>query len=94
MTKLHNEFKDNGFAVLAIDIRESKTLVKTYQEKEALPFPVLLDYDGSVAAKYGISAHPNHFLVNKNGEVVAVIPGARNWMSKEMRDLIRSLMAA
>lgn len=92
MAKLYDEFKDDGFTVLAIDIKEPKARVTNYIKKEGLPFPVLLDNDGRVARKYGIRAHPDHFLINKNGEIVARVPGARNWTSKEIRDLIRSLV--
>jgi len=57
-----------------------------------LPFPVLLDTDGKVATSYGIRAHPAHFLIDGEGELVGAAMGARNWASDENRNLIRFLI--
>jgi peroxiredoxin len=92
LAKLYNEFKEDGFVVLAIDIREKKEVVRNYIKKAKLPFPVLLDTDGRVAARYGIRAHPAHFLIDGQGKLVATALGARNWSSDESRNLIRFLI--
>jgi len=66
--------------------------VKSYVEKHKLRFPVLLDRDGSVARKYGVKFQPDHFLINKKGELVGRAPGAKDWAGKEIRNLIRFLL--
>jgi hypothetical protein len=45
-----------------------------------------------VSAQYGISAHPIKFLINKNGELVGVARGYREWDTEDIKLLIRSLM--
>ena len=92
MAKLYNEFRNKGFVVLAIDIQEKRKTVKAYMKNEKLPFPVLLDTDGQVARSYGVRAHPAHFLIDREGNLIGTAPGARNWTSEESRNLIRLLV--
>ena len=93
MARLYQEFKKDGLIVLAVDIQEPPSLVKNFVKKERLPFYVLLDRDGRTAKKYGVRFQPDHFLINKKGELIGKAPGAKNWISKEMRNLIRLLLS-
>ncbi len=79
--------------VLGVNVREKSKVVEKYVKKEKVPFPVLLDTDGSVARDYGIRSHPVHFIIDKQGQMIGKVMGARNWASVESRDLIRSLIA-
>lgn len=92
LAKLYNEFQDKKFVILAIDIQEGREIVKKYVEHENLPFPILLDFTGQVTLKYGVRAHPAHYLINGKGELVALVLGARDWASNETRNLIRFLL--
>ena len=92
MAKLYNEFKDSGFVVLAINIGEKKQVVEKYVNKEKLPFPVLLDVNREAAGSYGVRAQPDHFLIDRKGELIGRALGARDWASEESRNLIRFLV--
>jgi peroxiredoxin len=92
LVKLYREFENDDFVILAIDVQESRDVVKKYSENKNLPFPVLLDTRGRVAHDYGIRGHPAHFLVNREGDLVAMTVGARDWTSKKNRNLIRFLL--
>ncbi len=93
MAKLYQEFKNSDLVVLGVDVKEKKKIVRRYVKKEKLPFPILLDTDGSVARNYGIRSHPVHFLIDRQGKIIGKVMGARNWASAESRNLIRSLVA-
>ena len=92
LAALYNEFKDENFVVLAIDIQEKREIVAKYAKLVQLPFPILMDFSGQVAFKYGVRAHPAHYLINGKGEMVASILGARDWANTETRNLIRFLL--
>ena len=92
MVKLYQEFKDSGFVVLAIDVREKKETVREFVKKEKLPFPVLLDKEGKVSNKYGIRAYPDHFIIDGQGILIGTSLGGRDWASIEVRNLIRFLV--
>jgi len=78
--------------VLAIDIQEKRKTVKAYMKKEKLSLPVLLDTDGKVAREWGVRAHPAHFLIDRNGNLIGIAPGARDWTDAANRNLIRLLV--
>jgi peroxiredoxin len=92
LVKLYNEFKNSGFVVLAIDRREKKKIVQKYLEKKKLPFPVLLDTDGKVGNHYKVLALPDHFIIDRQGELIGRALGGRDWASVETRNLIRFLV--
>jgi peroxiredoxin len=89
LIKLYNEFKNEGFVVIGIDVREGKETVKKYVDKYKLTFSVLLDIHGEVEKKYGVRAHPEHFLINRRGELIGKTLGPRNWTKPKNRELIR-----
>ncbi len=93
LVKLYDEFKDSGLVVLGVDVQEKSKIVEKYVKKEKVSFPVLLDRDGSVARGYGIRSHPVHFIIDKQGQMIGKVMGARDWASDESRELIRSLIA-
>lgn len=89
LVELYEEYKRSDFVILAINLREEREPVDRYARKEKLPFPVLLDSTGKVAFDYGVQATPAHYLINKKGELVAMIMGARDWTSVESHNLVR-----
>jgi peroxiredoxin len=92
LVKLYEEFKNSGLVVLAIDVREKKKTVKKFVKKAKLPFPVLLDKEGKVSNKYGVRAHPAHFIIDGQGILIGKTLGGRDWASTEVRNLIRFLV--
>jgi len=89
LIKLYDEFKSEGFVVIGIDAREDKEIVKKYVDKHKLTFPVVLDINGKVEKKYGVRVHPEHYLINRRGELIGKALGPRNWMKRQNIDLIR-----
>ena len=92
--KLFQEFKEKGLAVLAVSFKEHEDLVKEFQEKFKLSFPVLLDSDGKLGEKYQITGHPVTFLIDRNGFLIGKVIGERDWSSSDARALVRELLKA
>ena len=55
---IHREFRDQGLAVLAINLGESRAAVASWVMQHGLTFPVLLDESGAVAGAYRIRGTP------------------------------------
>lgn len=77
---------------MAINVTESKSVVKKFIGKNKPPFPILLDGKGKVSTAYNIRSHPAHFLINGVGELIGFSAGALDWNSEKPRDLIRYLI--
>ena len=77
---------------IGIAVREGKEIVEKYIKKQKMPFPVLLDVHGDIEKKYGVRAHPEHFLINRHVGLIGKTLGPRNWASAKNRNLIRVLL--
>ncbi len=49
---LHKKYQDEDVQVFIIDVKEDRGIVEKWLERFRLSFPVLLDTDGAVSAKY------------------------------------------
>jgi len=92
MEKLWQDFKEENFVILAIDIQEESKLVSSFMKERSLSFPVLLDGKGNVARSYGVRGIPTTFFLNPKGETIGKAVGARDWASEESFRLIRELL--
>ena len=92
MEKLWQDFKEENFVILAIDIQEESKLVSSFMKERSLSFPVFLDGKGNVARSYGIRGIPTTFFLNPEGETIGKAVGVRDWASEESFRLIRELL--
>ncbi len=71
-----NERKDEvdkeGIKVILVDIQETADDVEAYIKKYKVKYDSLLDQEGSVSEKYGVTGLPTFYLVTKDGIVKSV----------------------
>ncbi len=79
MEKLHRRFKDQNFAVIAVNLQESKAQVKSFLEKYELSFTTLLDSKGEVASGFAVRALPTTLVLDKAGRIIGIALGPREW---------------
>ena len=77
---------------MAIDVGESKETVLRFVEERDLSLTFLLDKDSQVSAQYGVRSHPVKFLIDKQGNLIGISQGYKEWDSKEMISLIELLI--
>ena len=66
----------------------SEEHIKEFLKEEGYTFPVVMDYNGEFVYRYGISAFPSTFIIDKEGYVTQYVPGG---MDKDtMKYLIES----
>ncbi len=92
LEKLHRQFKGRPFAIVGIDIEESRETVRRYLRKKGISYTNLLDKDGGVSTLYNVRSTPVKFLIDTRGDMIAVALGYRDWEQEEFRTLIRLLM--
>jgi peroxiredoxin len=83
--------KPPSVVILAIDVKESLSKVRSFMEDYNLSFPALLDSDGSVAEKYGVRAIPTSFFIDKDGIVQDVKIGSFQSVA-EIEDSLRKVV--
>jgi len=93
LERLQREFSSRGLAIVGVNARESKETVRRYAMELSLTFPLVLDRDGQINARYGVIGLPTTFVVGRDGRAVAFAIGPRQWESAPARALIAALLA-
>lgn len=92
MERLYQEFKDRGFVILAVNIKDTRKNALAFVEELKLTYPILLDPPGEVGLLYGAWGLPATYLIGAEGEGLARAWGPADWHSPGARELIKSLL--
>jgi peroxiredoxin len=92
LENLHKIFYGKKFAVLGIDIQESRDLVLRQVQRQGLSYDNLLDENSEVSSLYGVRSTPTKFIIDTDGNLVGAALGYREWDGEGMQSLIRKLM--
>jgi len=93
MDKLYQTFKDQGFVVLAVALdAEGAQTVGPFARERRLTYPVLLDPELKAARQYKILGPPTTFLIGREGELIGVALGPKEWAGEKAKALVRHLL--
>ena len=92
MEKLHRRFKDQDFAMIAVNLKESETQVKSFFERLQLSFTALLDSNGEVASGLAVNALPTTYFLDKKGRILGMALGPREWDNQASIELFEFLI--
>jgi peroxiredoxin len=81
------------FVVLAVQMGGSARTARDVAEELGLRFPVLLDWDSSVGAAWGVNMVPTSFLIARDGAVAFRHAGELDWTSTGSRRKVEALLA-
>jgi cytochrome c biogenesis protein CcdA/peroxiredoxin len=86
----YDQYRAEGLTILAVNNMETAAQITDFRQSMGLTFPLLLDTDGSIQQLYGIAGYPTTFLIDREGVITAVRPGAL--IGDQVRELIDSAM--
>ena len=87
-----DEFKGTDLIPLKVEIKEKEQDVLSYKNKFNVSCPILMDDNASVASAYGVWSHPETFFINRDGKIVGRVLKEMDWTSREVTNLIQSLL--
>ena len=90
--QVHQDFKDQGLAVLAIHLGEERDMLAVWLKSRSVTSTVLIEATGAVAKSYGIAYTPTVVLVDRDGKLVGKCVGIRPWTGDKGRALLRLLL--
>jgi thiol-disulfide isomerase/thioredoxin len=73
---IHKEFSDKGLIVLAVDVAESKKVVKKYLETHPRAVRIVLTEDTNLAAMYTATSYPIYVAIDRDGNIAGIQHGA------------------
>nr|WP_256502643.1 TlpA disulfide reductase family protein [Desulfuromonas sp. KJ2020] len=93
MERLNEVFGSSDFVMLAVNVEDDgPRSVPEWLKENPYTFPILFDPQGQEKMRYGVTAIPETFLIDKKGVVVDRFLGAYDWSSvytlKEILSLI------
>lgn len=74
--------QEEPFEILAVNLTKSEASeenIATFVEDFGLTFPILLDTESEVAGLYNVSAVPTSFMIDTEGRISFVAPGAMHY---------------
>lgn len=88
MQQMYKEYAAKGFETIAVAMSyDPPNYVKTYADKNTLPFKVVMDTDGAIAKAFGdVELTPTTFLIDRDGNIVKRYVGIMNF--DEIKQLI------
>ena len=92
LQSLKQKYQEKPFKVLLVNVQEQMETVRQLFEGENVSLQVVLDQDGKVSKNYHVSSHPVKFLIDRQGNLMAMGLGYRNWDSEEMNKLVNILI--
>jgi peroxiredoxin len=78
---IHSRYHEKGLVMLSIDIQETHAKVAAYSKKHSLPYPILLDPEGTLSRKYGVGGVPVKALIDRNGRIIC-------WNCRSLEELL------
>lgn len=71
-----SKYYGQHIVIVGIDVDEATPAVARFAQQAGIPYPVLLDPTGQVAARYDVQALPTTVFVSPRGRVVRVFVGS------------------
>ena len=92
MEKLHARLKQKDFIMLAVDLMEPASKVEAFFQEFKLTFMALLDSNGEIGSLFGIRSIPTTLIMDKNGMIIGIAVGPRDWAGKKSIALFEYLI--
>ncbi len=71
----YDRFRDDGLEIVAVDLQESDSVVRSYARDFGMEFPIAIDRDGSVADRYRLLGVPTTFFIDREGLIRSLFTG-------------------
>jgi peroxiredoxin len=93
LEKLYQANKQSNFLIFGIAADpEGKAVVEPFVKKYGVTFPILLDPKKVAFQQYFVGKIPVTYLIDKQGRIAGMFPGAADWSNNRAQALIEQLL--
>lgn len=72
---LYADHAASGLAIVAVNLGEPAAAAARWRDQLGLTYPLVLDEDGRIAARYHLRGQPSTYIVSPNGIIQAIFFG-------------------
>ncbi|HED33626.1 MAG TPA: TlpA family protein disulfide reductase [Gammaproteobacteria bacterium] len=91
MNRAWNMIKNEGIAMLAINVGEDEETIFSFMGDYPIDFTILLDQNAEIAEKWPMKGLPTTYVVDPEGFIVFRAVGGRDWDNPKLLDRVRGL---
>jgi len=77
---------------VSVALREKLDAVQRFADEFNIRFPLWIDADENGPPAFGVRAHPNTILIDREGRIVGRVLGERQWNSRDAHRLVEALL--
>ncbi|MGB5474074.1 MAG: TlpA disulfide reductase family protein [Gammaproteobacteria bacterium] len=92
MQRLQRSLAGRPFAILAVNVRESREKAWRVRKRLGVDFTTLLDSNGVVTGDWDVQVYPTSFLVDPEGRIRYIAYGMVRWDDDPAQQVIEQLM--
>ncbi len=93
MEHLYRRLKDRDFVMLAVSEDEDGVPpVQKFVDQMGITFPVLVDPEGVVPGRYGVTGYPETFIIDRQGRVIQHTIGPEEWDTEQAYQFFTRLL--
>jgi peroxiredoxin len=88
--EVYEELKDQGFVIVAVNMREGRDKVAEFVDENEMSFPVLLDPTVEVGRRYLAYSIPRNIVIDRDGIVRQIVTGMMR--EAQLLEAVRELL--
>lgn len=92
LNRLREKMHGKPFQLISVNYAENASTVKDFLKRFKVDYPVLLDMNGKVSAKWNVIAYPSTFVIGSDGRIHYGVNAAIDWDSEHVIRLLDKLM--
>ncbi len=92
MNRLAQSFNADQFEIVSVNFKETPATIEAFLKQVQVDFPVLIDLDGRVSARYEIFSFPSSFIIDSKGQLRYSVNAAIEWDDPQIQSIIQRLI--
>lgn len=93
LNRLKAAMRDAPFELVSVNYAEAPAAIRDFMREVQVDFPVLVDEDGSEAAKWNVIAFPSTFVIGPDAQIRYGVNAAIEWDTPQVIEAMRELLA-
>ena len=88
MRAAHERYKDRGFTVLSVSVKEEDDVIQDFVARHDLTYPFLMDRDGRASLDFKVQSTPTTYFIDPDGVIVDMQADmmSRAWLERNISE--------